>query len=166
MPTLQESINSNFSAASTAADVISGLDLSGKIAIVTGGYSGIGLETTRALRSARAKVIIPARDHAKAAGALESLEGVEIEPMDLMDRASVRAFSDRFLASGQPLRILVNNVGIMASPLARDADGNESQFATNHLNRTNWRQRKNRSRRRRGRESNPSRRLCRAVLLS
>jgi NAD(P)-dependent dehydrogenase (short-subunit alcohol dehydrogenase family) len=133
MSTLQKTIGSGFGAASTASDVIKGIDLSGKIAIVTGGYSGLGLETARALRSAGARVIVPARDHAKAATALKGLDGVEIEAMDLMDPASIDAFAERFLASRQPLRILVNSAGIMACPLARDARGYESQFATNHL---------------------------------
>jgi NAD(P)-dependent dehydrogenase (short-subunit alcohol dehydrogenase family) len=133
MPTLQKPINSGFNAASTASDVIKGLDLSGRVAIVTGGYSGIGLETARVLRSAGARVIVPARDHDKAATALEELDGVEIEAMDLIDPASIDVFAERFLASGQPLHILVNSAGIMACPLARDARGYESQFATNHL---------------------------------
>lgn len=133
MSTLQKSIDSGFNAASTAGDVIKGIDLSGKIAIVTGGYSGIGLETVRALRSVGAKVIVPARDHDKAATALEGIASVEIEAMDLMDAASIDAFAERFLASSQPLHILVNSAGIVASPLARDARGYESQFATNHL---------------------------------
>jgi len=133
MPTLQKPIDSGFGAASTAAEVIRGRDLNGKIAIVTGGYSGIGLETARVLRSAGAKVIVPARDHDKATRALEGLVGVEIEAMDLLDPASIDAFAERFLASGQPLHILVNSAGIMATPLVRDSRGYESQFATNHL---------------------------------
>jgi NAD(P)-dependent dehydrogenase (short-subunit alcohol dehydrogenase family) len=133
MSTPQARIESGFGAASTAAEVIRGCDLGGKIAVVTGGYSGIGRETTRALRSAGAKVIVPARDHDKAATALEELDGVEIEAMDLLDPASIDAFAERFLASGRPLHILVNSAGIMACPLARDARGYESQFATNHL---------------------------------
>ncbi len=133
MSTPQAPTGSGFGPASTAAEVIRGCNLSGKIAVVTGGYSGIGLETTRALRSAGAKVIVPARDHDKAATALERLDGVEIEPMDLIDPASIDAFAEGFLVSGQPLHILVNSAGIMASPLARDARGYESQFATNHL---------------------------------
>lgn len=132
MSTLQKPIGSGFGAASTAADVIKGIDLSSRIAIVTGGYSGIGLETTRALRSAGAKVIVPARDRAKAVKALGGL-GVEIEAMDLLDPASIDAFAERFLASGQPLHILVSSAGIMACPLTRDARGYEAQFATNHL---------------------------------
>jgi NAD(P)-dependent dehydrogenase (short-subunit alcohol dehydrogenase family) len=133
MSTRQAPIGSGFGASTTASEVISGSDLSGKTAIVTGGYSGIGLETTRALSSAGAKVIVPARDHEKAATALRDLADVEIEEMDLLDPASVDAFADRFASSGQPLHTLVDSAGIMATPLRRDERGFESQFATNHL---------------------------------
>ncbi|RAY13495.1 oxidoreductase [Actinomadura craniellae] len=133
MTTSQQPLGSGFGAAATAADVIEGIDLSGKVAIVTGGYSGLGLETTRALRSAGAEVVVPVRDREKATAALKGLDGVEIEALDLIAPASVDAFAERFLASGRPLHILVNNAGIMASPLARDARGYEAQFATNHL---------------------------------
>jgi NAD(P)-dependent dehydrogenase (short-subunit alcohol dehydrogenase family) len=132
MPTLQEPIGSGFGAASTAAGVIKGVDLSDRVAIVTGGYSGLGRETARALRSAGAKVIVPARDLDRAAAALGGID-VEIRPMDLLEPASIDAFAEGFLATGQPLHILVNSAGIMACPLARDARGYESQFATNHL---------------------------------
>ena len=133
MTRLQKPIGSGFGAASTADEVIKGINLSGKIAIVTGGYSGIGVETVRTLRSAGAKVIVPARDLDKATSALEGLEGIKIEAMDLLDPASIDAFAEKFLAFGQPLHILVNSAGIMACPLARDSRGYESQFTTNHL---------------------------------
>ena len=133
MSTPQAPIGSGFGGASTAAEVIRGRDLGGKIAVVTGGYSGLGLETTRVLHSAGAKVVVPARDRDKAATALAGLDGIEIEAMDLLDPASIDAFAERFLASGRPLHILVNSAGIMACPLARDRRGYESQFATNHL---------------------------------
>jgi NAD(P)-dependent dehydrogenase (short-subunit alcohol dehydrogenase family) len=133
MRTLQEPIGSGFGAASTTADVITGIDLTGRTAIVTGGYAGLGLETTRTLASAGAKVIVPARDHQKAITALNGIEGVEIEAMDLLDPASIDAFAEKFLAAGRPLHILVNSAGIMACPLKRDARGYETQFATNHL---------------------------------
>lgn len=133
MPTSQTPIGSGFGAATRAAEVIEGCNLSGKVAIVTGGYSGIGLETTRAFLSAGAKVIVSARDLEKATKALSSLPGASVEALDLMDPASIDAFADRFLASGQPLHILVNNAGTMANPLTRDARGYESQFSTNHL---------------------------------
>ncbi len=132
MSTPQAPIGSGFGAASTAAEVIRGRDLSGKTAIVTGGYSGLGRETARVLRSAGARVIVPARDLDRAATALKGLD-VEIQPMDLLDPASIDAFAERFVGSGQPLHILVNSAGIMATPLVRDARGYESQFATNHL---------------------------------
>ena len=94
MATSQKPIGSSFGAASTAGDVIKGIDPSGKIAIVTGGYSGIGVETARALRSAGARVIVPARDHDKAVHALQGLD-IEIEAMDLLDPASIDAFAER-----------------------------------------------------------------------
>jgi len=132
LATLQKPIGSGFGAASTAGDVIKGIDLSGKIAIVTGGYSGIGVETVRAIRSAGARVIVPTRDRDKAATALRGID-VEIEAMDLLDPRSIDAFAERFLASGRPLHILVNSAGIGGAPLTRDARGYESHFATNHL---------------------------------
>jgi len=131
--TQQTPIGSGFGASTTAGEIIRGCDLSGKIAIVTGGYSGIGVETVRALASAGANVIVPARDHDRAAAALEGIDGVEIEEMDLLDPASIDAFAKRFLATKRLLHILVNSAGIMAAPLVRDARGYESHFATNHL---------------------------------
>ncbi|MFJ3307103.1 oxidoreductase [Streptomyces sp. NPDC086549] len=133
MTTAQQPLPSGFGPASTADDVIKGIDLTGKVAVVTGGYSGIGLETARVLRAAGAEVVVPARDVARARAALREVDGAEVEPMDLIDPASVDAFAGRFLASGRPLHILVNSAGIMATPLTRDARGYESQFATNHL---------------------------------
>ncbi|MEV6027367.1 oxidoreductase [Streptomyces sp. NPDC052036] len=133
MTTAQQPVRSGFDAASTADEVITGIDLTGKVAVVTGGYSGIGLETTRVLRAAGAEVVVPARDVERARAALRAVDGVEVEPMDLIDPASIDAFAAAFLASGRPLHILVNSAGIMATPLTRDARGYEAQFATNHL---------------------------------
>lgn len=99
MPTLQAPIGSGFNAATTAADVISGIKLDGKTAIVTGGYSGLGRETVRALRVAGARVIVPARDVGRSAKALTGID-VEIEPMDLLDPASIDAFAERFRGRG------------------------------------------------------------------
>jgi len=130
---VQQPLPSGFGAASTADDVIKGIDLTGKVAIVTGGYSGIGLETVRALRGAGAQIVVPARDIERARAALAHVDSVEVEPLDLIDPASIDAFAVTFLDSGRPLHLLINNAGIMATPLARDARGYESQFAVNHL---------------------------------
>lgn len=131
--TKQAPIPSGFGPRTTAEEALGGRDLSGKIAIVTGGYSGLGLETARVLAKAGAKVIVPARTPEKAKAAVQSIPGAELETMDLMDPASIDAFAERFLKSGRPLHLLVNAAGIMASPLARDSRGYESQFSTNHL---------------------------------
>lgn len=133
MTTKQQPLNSGFGATTTAREALGNTRLDGTVAIVTGGYAGIGLETTRTLHAAGATVIVPARTPDKARAALAGWERVELEPMDLSDPASIDAFASRFIASGRPLHLLINNAGIMASPLTRDARGFESQFATNHL---------------------------------
>lgn len=129
----QTPIGSGFGPATTAAEAVRGIDLRGRMAVVTGGYSGIGLETTRALAEAGATVIVPARDRDRATTALAGLDRVELETLDLADAASIAAFARRFHGAGRPLSILVNSAGIMATPLRRDSDGREGQFATNHL---------------------------------
>lgn len=131
--TPQTPIQSGFGPQTTAKEVLKGIDLTGKIAIVTGGYSGIGLETTRALAEAGATIIVPARTLEKARNSVADIPYVELEEMDLADPASIDAFSQRFLNSNRKLDILINNAGIMAAPLTRDARGFESQFAINHL---------------------------------
>ncbi|WPO89740.1 SDR family NAD(P)-dependent oxidoreductase [Chryseobacterium sp. HR92] len=130
---LQQPIQSGFNAFSTAQEVIQGIDLTGKNVIITGGYAGIGLETTKALTSAGAHVIIPARDIEKAKKNLTGIENFELEKMDLMDPASIDVFAERFISSGRSLDLLINNAGIMWVPLRRDARGLESQLATNYL---------------------------------
>lgn len=129
----QKPIGSGFNAKSTTSDVIKGIDLTGKIAVVTGGNTGIGLETTKTLAAAGATVIIPARDIEKAKRNLADIANVEIEQMDLMDPDSIDAFAQTFLVSGRPLHLLINNAGIMWVPLRRDKRGIESQLATNYL---------------------------------
>lgn len=130
---LQKPIGSGFNATSTTSDVIKGIDLTGKIAIVTGGNTGIGLETTKTLATAGATVIVPARDIEKAKKNLHGIANVELESMDLMNPASIDEFAQKFLASGRPLHLLINNAGIMWVPLRRDSRGIESQLATNYL---------------------------------
>jgi NAD(P)-dependent dehydrogenase (short-subunit alcohol dehydrogenase family) len=131
--TPQHKIGSGFGATSTAAEVLAGIDLTGKLAVVTGGYSGIGLETTRALTGAGAHVVVPARRRGSAEEALAGIGDVEVDELDLADLDSVRAFADRFLASGRHIDMIINNAGIMANPETRVGPGWESQFATNHL---------------------------------
>jgi NAD(P)-dependent dehydrogenase (short-subunit alcohol dehydrogenase family) len=130
---LQHPIGSGFNATSTTNDVIKGMNLTGKIAIVTGGYTGIGLETTKTLAAAGATVIVPARSMGKAKENLGGMANVELEEMDLMDHASIDRFAEKFLASGRPLHLLINNAGIMFVPLRRDSRGIESQLVTNYL---------------------------------
>jgi len=130
---LQRPLGSGFNATSTTRDVIKGIDLSGKIVIVTGGNAGIGLETTKTLAAAGATVIVPARDVEKAKHNLNGISNVELETMDIMDPGSIDAFAKKFLASGRPLHLLINNAGIMWVPLRRDVRGIESQLATNYL---------------------------------
>lgn len=130
----QAPIGSGFGHGSTALDVVDGLDLSGRNAIVTGGYSGIGLETVRALASKGARVIVPARRPDTARNALSSISGqVEIASMDLADLNSVKTFTDDILSRNMPVHMLINNAGIMACPEARVGPGWESQFGINHL---------------------------------
>lgn len=121
----------------TALDMITGIDLSGRTAIVTGGASGIGIETVRALAHAGADVTIAARNEAAAREVAEQINGevgaqrVSWDFLELGDLSSVRAFAERW--GDRPLSILVNNAGVMACPLGRTKDGFETQFGTNHL---------------------------------
>lgn len=130
---VQKPINSGFNAKSTTEEVIKGIDLSGKTAIVTGGNTGIGLETVKTLAAAGATVIVPARNVEKAKENLHGIPNVEIEAMDLMDPASIDHFAEKFLASGRSLHLLINNAGIMWVPFRKDVRGIESQLATNYL---------------------------------
>ncbi len=133
MTTKQAALHTGYGETTTAQEVIGSARLDGKVAIVTGGYVGVGLETTRALAGAGATVIVPARTPEKARAALSGMARVELETVELSDPASVDAFAGRFLASGRALHILVNNAGIMAIPFAKSPRGFELQFATNHL---------------------------------
>lgn len=131
--TPQLPISSGFGSTTTAAEVLGGYDLSGKVAVVTGGYAGLGLETARVLAAAGATVIVPARDVERAAKALEGIAGARSAYLDLMNPGSIDLFAETILAAGHPLHMLINSAGIMANPLTRDARGFESQLATNHL---------------------------------
>jgi NAD(P)-dependent dehydrogenase (short-subunit alcohol dehydrogenase family) len=129
----QVPLGSGFGMRSTAAEVIAGIDLSAKTALVTGGYSGLGLETVRALAGAGARVIVGARRPDAAASDLNGIANVTILTLDLSDPVSIDAFALEVAAHTTKIDILINNAAIMANPLTRDARGYESQFATNHL---------------------------------
>ena len=129
----QTPINSGFDGRSTAAEVLSGIALAGKDFIVTGGYSGIGLETVKALLGAGATVTVPARSLGKAQEALAGEDGVTLAEMDLGDLASVRRFAEDRASTGAPLHGLINNAGIMATPFGKVGPGWEQQFGTNHI---------------------------------
>jgi NAD(P)-dependent dehydrogenase (short-subunit alcohol dehydrogenase family) len=113
MSTAQTPLGSGFGARTTATEVLAGIDLTGRIAVITGGYSGLGLEATRALTAAGAHVVVPARRPDAAKEALDGIDGVdgsssaalrlrvETDALDLGDLDSVAAFADRFLASGR-----------------------------------------------------------------
>jgi NAD(P)-dependent dehydrogenase (short-subunit alcohol dehydrogenase family) len=135
MTTPQHKIGSGFGPQSTTYDVLRGIDLAGKTAIVTGGYSGLGLETTRALTAAGAHVVVAARRRETAQEALTGIDNVEVDELDLADLSSVRGFAERFLARDRAAHIVINNAGIMACPETRVGVGAryEAQFATNHL---------------------------------
>lgn len=124
-------LNTGFTAASTADEVLAGLDLTGRHFVVTGGHAGLGLATTRALTAAGASVTVGARNPDRARAAVDGT--VDVEQLDLLDPASIDAFAARWLASGRPLHTLVNNAGISSRERVLDARGYEITFATNHL---------------------------------
>ena len=133
MTTPQQPIGSGFGAHTTADEVLAGVDLTGRTALVTGGYSGIGIETTRALAGAGAHVVVPARRAGAAREQLSGIDRTEVAELDLGDLDSVAAFAEGFLATGRALDIVVDSAGIMACPETRVGPGWEAQFATNHL---------------------------------
>jgi NAD(P)-dependent dehydrogenase (short-subunit alcohol dehydrogenase family) len=130
----QKPVDSPFGRHSEPHEVLAGIDLKGKVAIVTGGYSGIGLETVRALAAAGAAVTVPARDTEKANAALAGMPGdIRIALMDLADIASVKRFALGFASDNTALDLLINNAGVMACPEMRVGPGWELQFGTNHM---------------------------------
>lgn len=128
-----------FGADTTTDEVLAGIDLKGKQALVTGGSTGLGKETARALASKGAAVTIAARDPAKGEAAAAEIRAstgngnIDVAQVELSVPDSVRAFAKKWLAEHGPLNLLINNAGVMACPLTRTAEGWEMQFATNHL---------------------------------
>ncbi|MFD7917661.1 oxidoreductase [Streptomyces sp. NPDC059740] len=131
--TEQQPLGSPFSAATTAEDTLAGHDLSGRTAVVTGGYSGLGLETTRALTAAGARVIVPARRPDAARAALKEVKGSEVIPMDLADLDSVRSAAANISGRLDRLEVLMNVAGVMATPERHVGPGWESQLTANHF---------------------------------
>src|SRR6202166_384581 len=133
MLTEQKPLPSGYGPRTTAEEVLAGCDLRGKTAIVTGGHAGLGLETTRVLSNAGTTVVIGSRDPKKAQTAVAKMKNVEVGQLDLANPSSIDRFANEFLNSNRALDLLINNAGVMATPLMRDERGYELQFATNHL---------------------------------
>jgi NAD(P)-dependent dehydrogenase (short-subunit alcohol dehydrogenase family) len=129
----------SFDCESTTDEVIAGIDLHGKTALVTGASAGLGIETARTLAGAGARVVMLARDLGKLETAVAGIRQqqadakIETQQLDLADLASVRSAADTLLQRFEQIHLLVNNAGVMACPLQRTADGFELQFGTNHL---------------------------------
>ncbi|MFJ6405890.1 SDR family NAD(P)-dependent oxidoreductase [Streptomyces hydrogenans] len=131
--TEQQPLGSPFSAASTAEDILAGRDLSGMTAVVTGGYSGLGLETTRVLTAAGARVVVPARRPDVARDALREVRGSEVIPMDLADLDSVRSAAAHIGDRIDRIDLLMAVAGVMATPERRVGPGWEGQLTANHF---------------------------------
>ena len=134
----ENTIPTRFGARSTALEVVAGISLRGKNAVVTGGAAGLGLETSRALAAAGASLSLAVRNLAQGEASANALRqaypdaDISVALLDLADLGTVRAFASGWSQTGKPLHILINNAAIMASPLQRTAQGWEAQFATNH----------------------------------
>lgn len=131
----------SFGAETTTDEVLEGMDLSGRLAVVTGGYGGLGRETARALASHGADVVIAGRDAERLAATSEELAEalpmgsgeVETLVLDLSSLESVRAAAGELMSRHPRIDLLIDNAGVMACPLSRTAEGFEMQFGTNHL---------------------------------
>jgi len=130
-----------FGATSTTEDVLSGVNLHNKRILVTGISAGLGVETARSLAAHGAQVVGAARDLTKAEAATMQVRkdaaagggGFELIELDLASLKSVRACTDKLLAKGELLDVVIANAGVMATPFGHTADGFETQFGTNHL---------------------------------
>lgn len=132
-------ISSRHDRNATALDVVAGIELHGKVALVTGGGAGIGLETVRALATAGAEVYVADVDTIRSPAALDAVVAqigkarIHFLKLDLGVLSDVAQFARDFLALGVRLDLLINNAGIMACPQGRTADGHERQFGVNYL---------------------------------
>src|SRR5260221_5579896 len=123
METSQHPIGSGYGERTTARQVAAVADLTGKLVVITGGYAGLGLETTRVLAERGAEIIAGARDVAKATENLAGIPDVAVRPLDLSGRASIDRFADAVVPSARGIDLPVNNAGVMATPLARVPPG-------------------------------------------
>lgn len=129
----------SFSFSNTTEDVLAGIDLTGREALVTGASAGLGVETSRVLAAHGAKVTMAVRDMEKGAVARDLIladqpdAALELLQIDLSDQSSVRRAAADYLQSHDRIDLLINNAGVMACPLARNVDGCEHQFGTNHI---------------------------------
>lgn len=130
---------SNFGATTTADEVLDGIDLSGKLVVITGGASGLGQETARAMAAKGAQIVIPVRDMAKGEAAVADIKGsvpdadIALMECDLGKLANIQAFAKAFLVQHDRIDVLINNAGVMACPHMTTGDGLEMQFGTNHI---------------------------------
>jgi NAD(P)-dependent dehydrogenase (short-subunit alcohol dehydrogenase family) len=130
---------SNFDHDTTADEVLEGIDLSGKLVLITGGASGLGTETARAMAAKGAHIVIAARDMAKGEEAAKTVReaagmgNADVIALDLGSLASIRQCAETFLTRYDKLDLLINNAGVMACPKAETSDGFEMQFGTNHI---------------------------------
>lgn len=129
----QTPLPSPFDHGSTAMDVVQGVDLRGKLVVMTGAHSGTGREAAKALAHAGATIVALARDVERAKEGLTDIPSAKVEYVDLLRPDSIAAFAKRYVQSGQPIHILINSAAIMGTPLERDARGYERHFATNVL---------------------------------
>lgn len=125
-------MSKTFGATSTTEDVLDGIDLTGKRALVTGVSAGLGVETARALAAHGAEVVGTARDLEKAKRATDGI-ALELVELDLASFASARAAADKLVADGRTFDIVIANAGVMATPFGKTTDGFETQLGTNHL---------------------------------
>lgn len=130
---IQKKINSGFDSSSTASEVLSGVKLFGKKALITGGHSGLGFESAKALSAAGVNVVVASRNVSEAKKSLSTLAGVTVKELDLSDLNSVKSFSSNIVNSGIKFDFIICNAGVMACPEKRVGPGWESQFAVNHI---------------------------------
>ena len=131
--------SNNFNDTTTTNDVLNGIDLNGKRVLITGGASGLGAETARALAAKGAEVIIAARDMKKAQSVKDAIiastgnANIHLETLELASLAKIRTFAEQIIAKYDSLNIVINNAGIMACPQGKTEDGFELQFGSNHI---------------------------------